>query len=150
MVPEPSASATARFRRQHEELLALAKELGGELDTRTLARDPSQARKLLAAFTGKLRVHAAMEDDALYPRLLASGDPDVVAKARALRMEVGELYESFFAFVSKWSSSEAIQADPEGFGRDTIHELYRLGRRMKRENQELYPLVDAHESASRR
>lgn len=146
MTPTDSAHApTTRFRRQHEELMTIAKELTSLLDTRALAQDATTARRVLATFTGKLRIHAAMEDEALYPRLLACGDADVVAKASTLRAEVGDLYQSFFAFIGRWSTAEQIQKDPESFGRETMQELYRLGKRMKKENNELYPLVDARE-----
>lgn len=142
---EPAQAPTTRFRRQHDELLTIAKELTQLLDTRTLAADATPARKVLATFTGKLRIHAAMEDEALYPRLLACADVAIASKAATLRAEVGPLYQQFFAFLSRWSTAELIQGDPEAFGRETMQELYRLGKRMKRENMELYPLVDAAE-----
>jgi hypothetical protein len=136
---------TERFERQHAELVSLAKALGAELDTRKIAADPGPARRALAAFSGKLKVHAAMEQEALYPRLLASRDPSVAEKARALAAEVGDLYEGFFGFLARWQSAEAVQTAPDEFGRETMVQLHRLGVRMKRENRELYPLVDAIE-----
>jgi hypothetical protein len=134
---------TDRFSRQHEELNALAKTLLMTLDTRTLEIDPGPARKALAAFSGRLRVHAAMEQEALYPRLLASGHAPTVAKARELLNEVGDIYQLFFAFVEQFADGEAIRRDPEGFSRETMKVLHRLRLRMKRENEELYPLVNA-------
>jgi hemerythrin-like domain-containing protein len=136
-------SETLRFRRQHEELQALAKELLQCLDTRTLAENPAPARRVFAAFIGKLRVHAAMEEEALYPRLLQSRDPDIAGKARELHAELGDLYAAAFALARSWENLEAIRRAPEDLCRDTISMLHRLGRRMKRENAELYPLVDA-------
>ncbi len=141
MRPHP----TERFERQHAELVSLAKAVAAELDTRRLSVDPSAARRALAAFTGKLRVHAAMEQDALYPRLLASENPDVAKKARELDAEVGTLYATFFTYLERWSSAESIKAAPEDFGRETMMQLHLLGQRMKREDRELYPLVDALE-----
>lgn len=137
MRPHP----TERFERQHAELVSLAKALAAELDTRRVSADPTAARKALAAFSGKLRVHAAMEQDALYPRLLSSKNPEVAQKARELDAEVGALYATFFSYLERWSSAEAIKANPEDFGRETMMQLHLLGQRMKRENRELYPLV---------
>ncbi len=144
-VEERSTRPTERFERQHVELTALAKALVAELDTRKLSADPLPARRALAAFSGKLRVHAAMEQNALYPRLLASPDPRVSLKARELELEVGALYETFFAYLDRFRSAEAIRADAEEFVRTTMMQLHLLGQRMKRENRELYPLVDALE-----
>jgi hypothetical protein len=137
------ARQTERFARQHEEIVALSKTLLRELDTRRLAVDPNAARRALATFAGRLRVHAAMEEEALYPRLLASSDDRVVAKARELLDELGPIYQGFFAFLARWREAATIQADPESFCRETMQELHRLKVRLERENAELYPLVDA-------
>ncbi len=142
------ARPTERFARQHGEIVALSKTLVRELDTRRLAADPSGARRALATFAGRLRVHAAMEEEALYPRLLASSDEQVVAKARELLDELGPIYQTFFAFLAKWREAAAIQADPEGFCRETMQHLYRLKLRLERENTELYPLVEALDPGS--
>jgi hypothetical protein len=139
---------TARFQRQHDELMLLAKQIFKKLDTRTLIEDAGAVRYALATFTGKLRVHAAMEQEALYPRLVASPDASVADKARELETEIGILYDQYFAFVKRWTPQRAIEDDPEGFCRETMMELHRLGQRMNRENKELYPLVDALEATT--
>jgi hypothetical protein len=139
--------STDRFSRQHAELAQLAKALVKELDTRAIAADPSKVKRALALFTGKLRVHAAMEQQALYPRLFASPEPAVSAKARALFDEVGGLYDGFFGYLATWTAAGAVEADVEGFCRETMRQLFQLGARMKREDKELYPLVDALDAA---
>lgn len=140
-------TTTHRFQLQHDGLIGLAKDLLKRLDTRALAVDPGPARQALAAFTGRLRVHAAMEQEALYPRLFVSADPEVVAKARSLFLEVGTLYDEFFVFTARWPDALSVKQDPETFCRDTMMMLHRLGERMKRENLELFPLVDAAASS---
>jgi hypothetical protein len=87
-----------------------------------------------------------MEEEALYPRLLASSDREVVAKARELLDEVGALCSEFFVFRNRWASSERIQRAPEDFCRETMLHLRRLQLRMRREAQELYPLVDGSQA----
>lgn len=146
--PGGRSRQTARFARQHAEIVELSKGLLKCLDTRTLAEDPTAARRALATFAGRLRVHAAMEQEALYPRLLASHSPAVVAKAQELLDEVGPIYQAFFSFLGRWPDARSIQSDPEGFCRDTMMELQRLKVRLKRENEELYPMVDALEIGS--
>lgn len=139
---------TARFEAQHAELSALAKDVLRTLDTRILSVDPGPARRALATFSGRLRVHATMEQEALYPRLLASPDAAVAAKARELLDEVGDLYSRFFALLKRWPDKESVAADPEGYARDVMMMLHRLHLRMKRENSELYPLADRARGAA--
>jgi hypothetical protein len=139
---------TERFRRQHEELVALAGELLRALDPVVIAVDPSDVRRRLARFAGKLGVHAAMEERALYPRLLQDTDPAVRAKARSLLDDVGGLYDAFFAYTKRWSDPETLRARPSEFVAETYRILKILGRRMMQEDAELYPLVDARAAAA--
>jgi hypothetical protein len=141
--PGPRSRQTARFARQHAEIVELSKSLLSSLDTRSLEQDPTAARRALATFAGRLRVHAAMEQEALYPRLLASKSPAVAAKAKELHDEIGPIYQAFFSFLGRWPDAASIQGDPQGFCRETMMELQRLKLRLKRENEELYPMVDA-------
>lgn len=133
---------TARFARQHKDLGRTAKTLVGELDTRALSIDARQARRALASFSGQLRVHSAMEQEALYPRLLSSDDERVVTKARELLEDIGQVYQAFFDYLVSYPDAASIQADPGEFGRRTMQTLHRLRVRMRREDDELYPLVD--------
>ena len=83
-----------------------------------------------------------MEQEALYPRLLAASEPHIVAKAQALLEDVGTVYDAFFDYLKAYPDAASIQADPAEFSRRTMQTLYRLRVRMKREDEELYPLVE--------
>lgn len=118
-----------------------------EVLTRDALREkPDEACRRLARFTGKLKVHAAMENSALYPRLLESDDPRVRERAERLFREVGTLYDSFSEYSEQWCVPERVRDAPEAFASETLVMLQRLGRRMARENDELYPLVDASDT----
>ncbi len=139
-LPPPSD----RFRQQHAHLLTLATELGQLLEASGDGAGADACRRKLSAFSGALRVHAAMENEALYPRLLEHPSPDVRATARRLLDECGALYDEFQTFLSSWPTADAIREDPRRFARDTRRVLLRLGVRMMKENDTLYPLADAH------
>jgi hypothetical protein len=140
-----ASPSTDRFRRQHEELHTLGVEIATKLRKKTLAQDAPLVRRLVARFAGKLAVHASMENEALYPRLLAHRDPAVRDSARALFDEVGSIYDAFGAYTRRWPTSASIEADVAGFADETRALLMTLATRMLRENDELYPLVDASE-----
>ena len=140
-----TSSSTERFRRQHEELQQLGLEIAGKLSRKTLPTDAANVRRLVARFAGKLSVHASMENEALYPRLLRHPDPAVRARAESLFDEVGTIYATFGAYAKRWPTTASIEADNAGFVRDTREVLRVLAFRMMRENEELYPLVEAAE-----
>lgn len=139
------AGPTARFRRQHAELFEEALALGALLDAEKIRVDPQEVRRALSRFAGRLRVHARMEDEALYPRLLAHEDPALRGLAERFLSEVGGLYSSFDAFEQRWPDAATIGRNPADFVRDTGRVLRSLGKRMMAENGELYPAVDALE-----
>jgi hypothetical protein len=132
---------TDRFRRQHEDLLAMAAEIVRELTPGRL--DAAAMRRLCARFGGRLMVHATMENDALYPRLLHHRQPDVSTRARMLYDDVKRVYDAWDVYARVWLEPGAIERDDAGFRRATHDIMRTLGRRMARENSELYPLVDA-------
>jgi hypothetical protein len=141
--PPPGGAPCDRFRRQHEELTHMAAEILAALGPGATAMDATAVRRLLARFTGKLVVHAEMENGALYPRLLQDPDPEVRARVSALFEEVKRIYSSFELFARRWATADAIAADPTTFAKETREALRLLGRRLRRENEELYPLADA-------
>ncbi|UJR81684.1 hemerythrin domain-containing protein [Sandaracinus amylolyticus] len=132
-----------QFRRQHQELQELAVEIGTHLRIEVLEQDASLCRRLVARFAGKLRVHAAMENDALYPELLRHDDPQVRELAVRLVRELGPVYEGFDAYEARWSSAHAISLEPRAFMVSTLETFEMLRRRMATENKQLYPVVDA-------
>jgi len=139
----PAASSCDRFRRQHEELKNLGIEIASKLSRRTIVEEAANVRRLVAKFAGKLTVHASMENEALYPRLFEHSDPAVRARAKALFDEVGDLYATFHDYAARWPTVAAIEANGPDFVKETREILFRLAIRMTKENDELYPLVDA-------
>ena len=129
---------TDQFRTQHDDILRAAGEISGHLKGQV---DPAAVRKLLSAFAGKVNFHLAMEDEALYPRLMQDGDASVKTRAAKFKDEMGGLGQVFSAYNTKWQVS-AIKADPEGFGNETRKVFGALAKRIERENNELYPLAD--------
>jgi hypothetical protein len=132
---------TETFRRQHDELVRLAGVL-----VELVARDPmpaSEVQRTLSKLAGVLRVHAAMEDEALYPRLLRHDDPELRALARDFLDRFGSAYRGFLDFRAQWSSIEQIAAAPADLARGARAVAELLGRRIAEENTVLYERVDA-------
>lgn len=130
---------TDNFKRQHQEMLGIVGDIVGKLKSQPA--DAKALRTLLSALAGKLTVHLAMEDKALYPRLAQANVDNSRALANAFQQEMGGLAGIFADYNQKWQQN-AIQADPGGFALATQEVFGALGRRIARENAELYPLAD--------
>ena len=136
---------TETFRRQHAELATLALDIRNRLSVEAIESDARGIRTALARFGGKLRVHARMENEALYPDLMMHADPRVRREASRLLDEVGTLYAMFDRLEQRWPSAEALAGKPREFILDVLGCFEQLGRRMSLENKSLYPLADAAE-----
>lgn len=135
---------TDNFRRQHDEIIALAQELAALLDPAKLAVDAGPARSKLSSLAGKLKVHLAMEDQSLYPNAASSGHAPLSSLATQYQQEMGGIKAAFEKYLATWPAPAAIQAKPEAFVADTKAIYGALAERVRKENEELYPLVDAH------
>ena len=96
----------------------------------------------LARLTAILRTHFVMEDELLYPRIIASDHREAAVMARVFQSELGHLSDQFERFVERWSSSMAIAASIEQFEYEAGMLFAALRDRIRRENDELYPLAD--------
>lgn len=129
-----------RLRAEHAALIALARII------LSMAQDdapppPADLESARAALRDTLVRHLKCEDWALYPRLRASGEPDLVRLTRAFELEMGDLADEFAAYDDKWTAVR-VAADRAGFCRETTILFDLLQRRIEREERDLYPRAD--------
>ena len=129
---------TDKFRAQHDEIL---KGAGDISDLLKQNGDPVVLRRMLSTLAGKVNFHLAMEDEALYPRLIAKGTDAVQKRASKFKTEMGGLAQVFTDYNNKWTVS-AIRQDVGSFATETRKVFGALAKRIERENAELYPLAD--------
>lgn len=137
MSPLPSA----RYCDHHADLARLAQQVTACLPTSSQAPDLPVIRQSLTAFTAKLRVHLALEDDALYPRLFRHDNRRIRQIADQFSREMGDLRTGYDDHIRNWSNA-AIEQDPIRFSQTTRKMLETLMARMGREDHQLYPLLD--------
>ncbi|AMU92366.1 hypothetical protein ATM17_25450 [Sphingopyxis macrogoltabida] len=129
-----------RLRDEHAALVTLARILTG------MIRAPQPPRMTeLAAARGLLRDtllrHLKCEDWILYPRLKASGDPELVRITREFELEMGDLADDFTAYDNEWTPQRVAAGWPD-FCRETAIMLDILAMRIEREERDLYPLAE--------
>ena len=130
---------TDKFRVQHDEILALAGEITEQL--KKPAPDAAVLRKQLSNLAGKVGFHLAMEDKALYPRLMERKGTRAETTANKFQVEMGGLAQVFTQYNNKWQLT-AIRGDMDGFANETRKVFGALAHRITRETTELYPLAD--------
>jgi hypothetical protein len=132
-------SATGNFRKQHAEILEIAKNIDANLPR--LPGAAGDVRALLNSLAAKVSIHLAIEDEALYPRLRAHQDARVQNTAKKFTDEMAGIKDAFQKYLKAWTEG-AIKANVAGFATETRGLFGALGQRIQRENTELYPLLD--------
>ena len=136
----PLSREMQRLRAEHAALVTMSRII---LDMVRAPHPPPAAE--LATARGQLREnlvrHLKCEDWILYPRLMATGDQELMRITRDFEIEMGDLAGDFIAYDDKWTG-ERVAADWPAFGRETIALFDILAARVEREERELYPLAE--------
>ena len=135
-----------KLRQEHATLARLFKRLG-EVVEQPAPPPQVDLYHLRRELVSTLLAHLKFEDWALYPRLIASGEPELASAGAAFRDEMGGLAPAFLAYSDKWNA-ETIDADWAGYCRGTRRILDALTNRLTRENRELLPLLERMDRAA--
>ena len=134
---------TQRYREQHTELLEIATEISGYLNESRIVNEAAKVRSLLSRLLAKLKIHLAMEDKNLYPKLLQSNDQTVARMAKSFMDEMSGIGAAVTEYQTKWASAMQIQNSPKEFVAHTKAIFTALKARIDKENNELYHAADA-------
>lgn len=139
-------SELSKLRDDHLLLARLFRQLGSIIEC---AEPPSQLVlfDLRRELVSTLIAHLKLEDWALYPKLIESGDRGLSDAGRQFKDEMGGLAPAFVAYCDKWSAN-SIEADWKGYCSDTRHILDALENRLAREDRELLPLLERLDRAA--
>ena len=139
-------SELMKLREDHAKIARQLKRLGEIVE---LPQPPNvlELFDLRRELVSTLLAHLKLEDWALYPRLIDSGDPEASAAGEAFKDEMGGLAPAFLAYAEKWHAG-TIAADWAGYCTDTRAVLDALMNRLTRENRELLPLLERIDRAA--
>ena len=139
-------SELMRLREDHAKLARMFQELEHIID-RPQAPAQIELFKFRQNLMSTLIGHLKLEDWALYPRLIESGDDEISAKGEAFRDEMGGLAPAFLAYCDKWAAG-TIHENWAGYCSDTRALLASLRDRLVRENRELLPMLERLDRAA--
>ena len=138
------APITQPYRNQHVELARLA--AGVPLNAADVnAREASLALQCLKSV---LIVHLKMQDGMLYPWMKRQNSSELRAKGARFHEMMRTLMVAFVEFYQRWSSRDAIEADPDGFVAAWRLVWGVLKHRLEAESSDLYRAIDAYGARS--
>ena len=139
-------SELTKLREDHAKLARLFRDLGAAIE-RPSPPPMLELFDLRRDLVSTLLAHLKLEDWALYPRLIQSGDAEIASAGEDFQQEMGGLAPSFLAYCDKWNATN-INADWTGYCNDTREILAALTNRLTRENRELLPLLERLDRAA--
>lgn len=136
---------TQIYREQHGRIRQLVREI---VAMEASGASELEIRSALGRLTGTVKIHLAGEDSTLYPRLLSHGDAAVRGAAKQFQETMGGLAGAYLAFNEKWTTGMGLRTDRPGFFKEFRGVADALGKRMEKEDAELYAMADRELAAA--
>ncbi|CAN7546398.1 hemerythrin domain-containing protein [Duganella sp. LjRoot269] len=131
-----------KFKHQHLDILGAIAALRPLVQT-GIADHASDISQRIIAMSGIIKLHLAVEDNFLYPALEASGNHSLAHMSKRYRDEMNGIAGAYLAFASKWNTPRLLIEQPEVFRNEANQVLKTLYERMKKEDREFYPAIEA-------
>ena len=130
-----------KFRNDHAAIAGNVTELERLLKAGVATNAESIARTIVA-MSSTIKLHLAAEDRVLYPALTAASKAATAQVALRFQNEMGAIAATYGEFSRRWNVGAKVAANPDGFRREAGQIIKALSDRIRRENQELYPMAE--------
>ena len=136
-----------KFKHQHRDILHSIAVLR-ELAHAGVEPNAAEIARRIVAMSGTIKLHLAVEDQALYPALQRGGDAALARLGQRFQSDMGPIAAAFDAFARRWNTEARLRADPQGFRADANRVLRQVHERMQREDRDFYPRIEAQEAVA--
>lgn len=131
-----------KFKHQHVSILGSIAALRS-LAHAGVAHNAAEIARLIVAMSSTIKLHLAVEDQALYPALQRGDNPELARMGQEYQRDMGPIAQAYEAFARRWNLAESLRRDEQGFRDDANRVLRLVHERMQRENHEFYPRIEA-------
>lgn len=136
-----------KFKHQHLDILEAIAALR-TLVQAGIAGHAAEISQRIIAMSGVIKLHLAVENRLLYPALEASGNARLARLSHQYRDEMQGISGAYLTFAAKWNTPRLLAEQPEAFRDDANSVLRTLYERMRREDREFYPAIEASAAAA--
>ena len=131
-----------KFKQEHVAILSAIDQLR-ELARSGVAPQSQAIAEQIVAMSGLIKLHLAVEQRYLYPAVQASGVAKVARLGLQYENEMQGIAGDYLAFAGRWNTAARLAQEPDAFRSEANTVLHALYQRMRREDTELYPAVEA-------
>jgi len=131
-----------KFKHQHIDILGAIAALR-KLVQAGIESHANDIASRIVAMSGMIKLHLAVEDNVLYPALEASGNTALANMSQRYREEMDGISGAYLAFAARWNTARQLLDQPEAFRSQANDVLKTLFERMRKEDREFYPAIEA-------
>ncbi len=131
-----------KFKHQHADILDSIAALR-RLAQAGVAHNAGDIARLIVRMSSTIKLHLAVEDQALYPALQRGHHPELARMGQQYQRDMGPIAQAYEAFARRWNLPESVRRDEQGFRDDANRVLRMVHERMQRENRDFYPRIES-------
>ncbi len=105
-----------KFKHQHLDILRSI-DLLRQLTHAGVERNAAEIAQRIVAMSSTIKLHLAVEDQALYPALQRSGNASLARMGRQYQSDMGPIASAYDAFARRWNTAEKPAHRREGLPR---------------------------------
>ncbi|WP_066151717.1 hemerythrin domain-containing protein [Hydrogenophaga pseudoflava] len=130
-----------KLKHQHQDIIGAISALR-TLAQAGVAQNAADIARLVVSMSSTIKLHLAVEDQALYPALRRGGNPELARMGQQYQEDMGPIAQAYDAFARRWNRPESVRSDEQGFRDDANRVLRMVHERMQRENRDFYPRIE--------
>lgn len=131
-----------KFKHQHVDILRRIAALR-ELTHAGVARNAEAIAQGIVAMSSVIKLHLSVEDQALYPALQRGDGAELARLGQRFQVEMGPIAAAFDQFARRWNTAQRLREDEAAFRAAANDVLRRVHERMRHEDRDFYPRVEA-------
>lgn len=132
-----------KFKHQHTDIISCISILRALVRSGITANaaDISQA---IISMSSTIKLHLAVEDKILYPALQNANNASLARMGKKFQDEMTSIAAAYVNFAQKWNNASTVSQNPEEFRADANSVLKVLYNRMRKEDTDFYPVIEAY------
>lgn len=131
-----------KFKQQHVEILSCISALR-TLVKKGISNNADEIAGLIISMSSTIKLHLAVEDKILYPALQSANNASLARMGKRFQDEMTSIARAYLDFARKWNAASTLAKKPEEFRADANSVLRVLHDRMRKENTDFYPVIEA-------
>lgn len=132
-----------KFKQQHVEILSCISTLRA-LAHSGVRNNASEIARLIVAMSSTIKLHLAVEDKILYPALQNAKNTSLASMGKRFQDEMTSIAHAYLDFARRWNTAATLSHNPDGFRSDANSVLRVLYERMRKEDTDFYPVIEAY------